>query len=53
MMAMEMFAGGWYWPKDKDDIDYLDDDTIQKNEFPIPIHKQKNWRKSGSWRKYG
>ena len=37
VMAMEKCAGGWHWPKNKDEIDYLDDDIIQKIEFPVPI----------------
>ena len=38
--AMEKCAGGWRWPKQVDEIDYLAQDIVQKIEFPEPIN---NW----------
>ena len=38
--AVETCAGGWRWPKQVDEIDYLAQDIVQKIEFPEPINNR-------------
>lgn len=38
--ALEKCAGGWRWPKQVDEIDYLAQDIVQKIEFPEPINNR-------------
>ena len=52
VMAMEKCTGGWRWPKENDEIDYLEQDIIQKIAYPTPINNnyrvpelEKRWGK--------
>ena len=39
--------GGWKWPKQIDEIDYLPKDIKKKIQFPEPINNCGNWRADG------
>lgn len=43
-MAMEKCTGGWIWPKENDEIDYLKQDIIQKIAYPTPINNRGTYR---------
>ena len=44
VMAMQKCAGGWRWPKKKDEIDYLEEDIIDKIKYPVPVNNRRTYK---------
>jgi len=44
VMAMEKCTGGWRWPKENDEINYLEQDIIQKIAYPTPLNNRGTYR---------
>ena len=53
VMGMQKWAVGWRWPKKRDEIDYLEEDIIDKTEYPAPVNNRGTYKVPELEKKWG